>query len=801
MLSRLNTTNPWLAFVLTSVVLVGCQPGQTTVDPGEPAADQLTGKEILSEVFRQYQAAETYTDRALLYLNYRIDGRLVQEPQPWSVSWSRKDGLSTRLFNSQVQFDGQLMSCFVFDIESANLDDQQWVMRTADSAEIDRLLADPIGQHFMCGYSELPLDETEKSLAACLVPPALRLCGGSQSNSWLTSDSSIERLADQMLDGIPCYVVQIASPQGNYELYVNQQTGLIEQLNLPFHFLDQRVLSADEIEEIQLFARFHDAQLNAAAEPGAFEVKRREQAKVVSQFVTIPERFPSPWIGKKLPPLELQKTDGTNWSHSDLSGQTIALCWFANDTDTLKQFVQLAGETPKPGQSFFAIYSDGELNTPGDPSSGLSPELQSRLPDSPPGPQWLYDPQLSTTVQLKLSTVPAVMIIGPAGQLQYVQGMSEPDWPTQLQAAMRRIEQGEDVAAEMRREYENYRQQYDDQLAANDPGELFAGPGDEAAATEVAPPRVRFQKQWESGTLTSGGNLDSQQEQLYVLDGFQTIVVLDSNGQTATANMPLKLPESHGVNRLRSMTTRDGQQWFAGFSMLGRTVFLFDPTWQTVYQYPPTGTPHDGISDVQLVDTGSGQPELQVAFVGQQGIHQVDTTTGEAMVLSRQPTRSLTAGPQNLYVSGDELRRLKDGSTVDQAYQYRVVTGDSRIRVALGKNQGNRWNLVAFGPTGQRLWERPVGPQDFATDLENVSLSPGQNWLAIADAKGQVELIDFSGQQLGEHRFDQPIHGINWLNDPAGNHLAVSFADHVELWQIEPAPIHSVSGEWSAPNK
>ncbi len=283
-----KTLHHGIVLALICAAVSGCQNTPTTVDESIPEEVQLTGPEIFAEIIRQYETADSYSDQAMLYLNYRIDGRLIQEPQPWSISWSRNGGLSARLFNTQVQFDGQRMSCFVFDIDSANLDGQQWVSSTSDTAEIDRLLNDPIGQHFMCGYSELPLDETEKSLSTLFVPPTLRLCGGSQSSGWLNQSSTVERLADQTIDGLPCYVLQLSAASGNYELYVNQQSGLIEQLNLPIPFLDPRVRTADEIKDIKLFARFHDAQLNATVDPEIFRVARRDQAKVVGQFISIP---------------------------------------------------------------------------------------------------------------------------------------------------------------------------------------------------------------------------------------------------------------------------------------------------------------------------------------------------------------------------------------------------------------------------------------------------------------------------------------------------------------------------------
>ncbi len=794
-----NKSAGLLAVSLAFSLLLGCQSSQPTAEPGPRENDGVSGAEILAEVIQQYQTAESYADNAMLYLNYRIDGRLIQEPQPWSVRWSQDGGFSTRFFNSQVQFDGLRMSCFVFDIDSGNLDDQQWVTRTTRPADLDRLFLDPIGQHFLCGFSELPLDESDKSLANSLVSPILRLCSGSQTNEWLTANTPIQRSADQVIDGVTCYVVQLTTDNGVYELFVNQQSGLIEQLIFPVNYLDQQVRSADAIVDVKLFARFHDAQLNPQIEADAFQVQRREHAKVVRQFITIPEPFPSEWIGRRLPELKFQEPDGTPFSTSGMSGKTTALFWFANDLASLKQFAQLSSSTGNPKQSFYAVYSDAELATPGAGSSEPASAVREAVAESSPAIRLLYDPQMSASIQLKLATVPAVLVVGPDLKLQFVQGIKEADWPQRLTAAMQRIENGEDVAHEMQVEYEKYRRQYDDQLAANDHSDVF---GDVAGVDGLSKKKraaVSFQRTWESADFVSAGNLISRQGKLYVLDGFQTITTLDHAGQRVATPIPLKLPESQGINRLRGITTSDGKNWFAGFSMLGRSAFVFDENWELVYQYPAATVEHDGISDVQLVSHDSDTPELWVAFVDDNGIHQVDMISGNTVVATQQATKSLNGEQTNLYVSGDQVRRLRDASAVDQNLKYKMLSGDPRISIAMGTDSQNRWNVVGISPETEVLWQRRAGEQYFESHLESLAISANQNWLAIADAEGRVELMDFEGNLIGHHRFEQPIQGIAWLNDPAGTGLAVSFADHVELWQIDPSPFRTVSGDITKP--
>ncbi|MDG1510685.1 MAG: hypothetical protein P8R31_03250, partial [Mariniblastus sp.] len=94
--------------VLASVVLmacIGCDPAEVpkSVDlPSEPEStvglaeetsdlrdSELMSAEILASVIERYDQAKSYQDKAVLYLNYQLEGRQTQEPQRWSTVWER----------------------------------------------------------------------------------------------------------------------------------------------------------------------------------------------------------------------------------------------------------------------------------------------------------------------------------------------------------------------------------------------------------------------------------------------------------------------------------------------------------------------------------------------------------------------------------------------------------------------------------------------------------------------------------------------------------------------------------------
>ena len=91
-----------LAAIFLIVFLAGCKDTSTNnvqkqaANSGDtksaPLQDRRTAREIVSGVLNRYAFAKTYRDQAVLYLNYRIEGRAIQEPQPWSVRLSPGHG-------------------------------------------------------------------------------------------------------------------------------------------------------------------------------------------------------------------------------------------------------------------------------------------------------------------------------------------------------------------------------------------------------------------------------------------------------------------------------------------------------------------------------------------------------------------------------------------------------------------------------------------------------------------------------------------------------------------------------------
>ena len=107
------------------VAFAGCSevkgPTKTTQkgQPTENAYPDWQAEQVLTYMQNAYANAESYSDNAVLYLLYRMQGRPIDEPQPWAFRCNRaKNQLAAQLFDTKITFDGRDLGCRVYDIES-----------------------------------------------------------------------------------------------------------------------------------------------------------------------------------------------------------------------------------------------------------------------------------------------------------------------------------------------------------------------------------------------------------------------------------------------------------------------------------------------------------------------------------------------------------------------------------------------------------------------------------------------------------------------------------------------------------
>ena len=317
------------------MAFAGCSevkgPTKTTQkgQPTENAYPDWQAEQVLTYMQNAYANAESYSDNAVLYLLYRMQGRPIDEPQPWAFRCNRaKNQLAAQLFDTKITFDGRDLGCRVYDIESENLDNQ-FLLLSSVTKPITRLFADKIGRHFAGGYSDLPLRSDPTSLVKYAAPPTIQLMTGEASFPWLAQPEMGIRLDDELIEGIVCFHIQTKIGEEVCDFWIEQKTGLLHQMLLPNSLLEAKVTHSSQIEDLKFVARFHNCEFNSQLDPRTFAVNPPADASLVKEFVKLPEAFPSELIGRIAPEFVLNKPTGDVVNRKTFEKKTTALLWIA----------------------------------------------------------------------------------------------------------------------------------------------------------------------------------------------------------------------------------------------------------------------------------------------------------------------------------------------------------------------------------------------------------------------------------------------------------------------------------------
>lgn len=814
----------FLALLACIVVVFGTGCKKESADPAGSPLDQassngedhpiqpaITAETILENLIETYASASSYQDRGVLYLDYRMDGRNIQEPQPWSAAWDRNGRLAAQLFNAQIRCDANLLSCYVFDIETANLDNQHLLIPYDSQLPLGQLYRDPIARHFIGGYSELPLDESDQLSLPKLIPPTISLLTRQTDCSWIQTPSQAERLADESVDGVPCYVVRCLSENTTADIWVDKKTFLLVQMSLPLKLLAGEVITSPEITDVVLLARFHDATINASVTDDLFAIPQRSDATPVRKYVELPPAFPSELIGQSAPQFQLTTPEGKIRTKLYFDGKVTAFLWLAGRSSftAIGQLDALANQLEADKFYVASIYSDSELKSPGTPSLEVVDELANSIKAS--SLDSYYDRELQASTSLGVKAIPSVIVIDGDSNIQFARALSDKNWAKDVKAAMQRVAAGDDVAKEMQAEYQRFLGSYHQQLLTVSAADLIAKPGPSLetdgppSALQRASVRVRPEQTWVNREFKKPGNIvtinnELGEARLFVLDGFRTVIELGPTGQTL-ARHELSLPDGEAVNLIRAYWQGQNRV-FAVFSALGKQVYLFDQAWRPVTRYPESDVKHAGIRDCQFSDLDSnGAPELLVGFDDDHGVHLVNPASSQGVQISASMAMSLANfGDDPVISSQGKIGRLKLGlddlEQTELAFRRVVAIGDSQL-CGLGVSDNGNWNAVGFDDSLNRIWTLAVGSQFFESQIEPIAVteSSGESIWAIADVDDVIHLVSGSGKWLGDFHSESRLGGLGLTSVSGQTSLIVSNATGVECWNLnlQSSPMRPVS--------
>lgn len=772
------------------------------------------GAAIIRDLVSRYDSATSYSDQAVLYLTYLLHGQRIQEPQPWATIYQEtpRDGqrLAAQLFNAEVRTQRNLLSCYVYDIGSANLDNQQLLIPYQKQLPISQLYRDPIAKHFVGGYSELPLDETDLISMPKLIPAPISLLTSQTRNGWLQNPSRVQRLADETVDDKKCYVVRCESQGVTADVWIDQQSQLLVQMSLPLTLLAREITSSPEqVTDVVLLAKFHDAQLNSAVNEDAFRIASHSDATPVRKFVQLPESLPSELIGETVKDFTLIDLKGEKRERLYFDGKVTAFMWLAGKTSypAMVKFNELASGFSKDKFQLAALYSNGQL-APSNSQPTPEPTLARIIKQN--NCTAFYDPQLQTSVALGVKAIPSIVVMDGDSRIQFARTLDK-NWQRDVKAAIERVAEGEDVASEMKNEYVRYLDSYHQQLATVSAADLIGrirpGVAQVSTTKNVSGIRIQPEKIWVNNKFKKAGNLiplsnpeptGTPQAVYAVFDGWRTVVELDGNGKTIR-RAELKLPVNEAANLIRTGQTADGEKFFAVYATLGERVYLFNNNWQPMAMYPTSEDEHEGVRDCQLTDLDNdGVSELVVAFDKESGVHLVDPKTGRGQQVSKVHAHSLVSLGNEVVVAGEgKIGALKAGLTnVDETELEfrRVASAGSEQLCGLGVTTTGTWNAVGFDAELRRVWTLSVGSQFFETQLEPIAVtqfgkpnskeSNAQTLWAIADTDNVVHLVSGSGKWLGDFQSQSQLHGLTLDSRDGNTFLTLSNETGVECWNL-----------------
>ncbi len=784
-----------IAIVIVSLLAItGCQQEPNRQIAAESTASQLTADQLLRTTIEKYSVANSYQDNAVLYLNYRLNGRAIQEPHPWSVAWNRAGLFSADWFNAKIRCDGRQFSVYVFDIETGNLDNQQVLVPANEQVPLEKLLTDKIAGHFVCGVSELPLHESELEHGEPLIHPILGFLNRRFAQAWLNAPDQVSRLPDEDLAGRRKNVLEIVKNTRMYRLWMDSETGIIDQIELPLQYLDSKVLSSQEIGELSFVVRFHDATLNAEVPPQRVEVKEMETARPVQQFVTLPQAMASERIGDPVGELELFAPNGDRLEKDWLAEKTIGLLWVAEEgaKEQILEFAKLKREIGDAKLEFAVVYGDEFLQHPGTETDQLADGYRDMFQTS--GLTLLHDRQMQASAKLKLKFIPAVVVLDENGKMQFAKAIDTENWVDQLSAAINRVAAGEQVADEMRTEYGKFLDAYQAQLLAASSNAKSPNQAD------LEPFHQHAELIWKIDSLQNAGNIHvaENSDQICVLDGWQSIVVMDLQGNIVNTHR-LDLPTETAVNRIRSFRDAAGKLTFVVFALLGKRAFVFDDHWQMISPFPEQEkeTDHGGISECQLGDFDSnGELDLWISIIDDEGLKQVELSSGREKQISSRPCKSFYRSASHLFSVHEGTLSVDDQPPAQQlsGWKFVRVTQDpfDRVRcLAIAMDQSFRWQVLSLSADGTIAWSGLIGSQFFDNEIDSVCTSLNGSLAEISIASIDKALIQFTdnGRSSRQFQLDRKITGLASLIWDGASFVVMSDENGVFLWKMRKSSI------------
>lgn len=794
---------------IMSLVVVGCQPAGPSswqTAGGVPDADAL-----LEKVTEAYQQTPAYSDDGVLVLSYTLGGAPQEERHPFSVAFDSRDLHDIRLFHARLNTQDNRQSIAIFDPETNNVDQQILVREGVEFGEALELPDDPILQHFSSGFADLPL-ANRKEFRAWLRPLPFVLATGAREQPWFKGRRQL--LDPSFIDGHACERIRIETPQGYVVVWIDAEDYLVRRLELPSSMLNDGMLKQAEVGPCRLVAEFQGANWDAPQDQGRLTWTPGRETHSVRRFVSLPAPFPSELIGKPALPFELQSMTGERLQSQHLKGSITAWLWTSSDPLCREPLLQFDGVAQTYASDPKAKFYNVSTDLPATLSSPALTQLLSR-----------WQIQSATTVRdwkqvgrsnFDIELLPTLVILDEAGVVQYFKVVDDGQVAGPLNAVMGRLARGENIAREMRTEYENYLKLYRQQLAdaSWDQADAALLTRPASFASRQLPTRFRMSEAWRCEELVAPGNVSAGsdgagtlpanvQPTLGVLDGYQTLCVLDRAGKVLQ-RISLGSEADDSYTQLKGVPKGESFEWGVS-SILGKRVKYIDGAGHvsTVLES------EDGqVRDfVMAPSQDDGEIQVFVGFWEGQGVHRYTSKGRPIAQLDRYPSiASLAVTPPTAGGGSKLLGTSREGGLFRAEFDLQAAASTGLGGINIGHVYTAKTHrreeailcVLGVGPQGDVIargldeqwnlrWELALTEDVFDHQVQFVqSGSLGEETLwAIARPNGTIHLITGDGAWQDKFIVGNEIRGLAISKGATGTQLVVTTPEGVQSWWIE----------------
>ena len=793
-------------------------------------------KKILQDVIAAYRNANSYSDRGVLTLRGQINGSPLIEEYPWQTAWSKNGNMAADIFDAKIRSDGKLLSCFVSEISTENLNNQQLFLR--GSQLLQQLYNDKIATYYLNGGERIPINETIVPNSTLLVPPAVSLLTGQTESPWLRTAVEPKRFADETFRGKPCYVIGCPSRVGELVAWIDKSTSVIRQIKLPNSLIAPMLATDPNVKGLSLTAEFSTASFDAASV--AFEkVAPKAGVWPVREFVAPTDPLPTNLLGETAPEFTLLDQKRAKLTDRQLEGTPIALLFLDGgdaDAELVSKFESIRKTLASNSFRFAVVVSGDAIKTSAIGSWALSSDLQpaanrTKIP-------FLADVDLggAEIKKFELESLPAVVVLDSKLNVQYADLLAKPSgfngklainerWDQRLVGAVTATQKGVNVADDMRAKYRGYLDQYFKDRDQRLVGSYFPGflmPQQKKVA--AVPVKVRQQQSaqrsklklrpklvWESTQLRSPGNIallpdsNGSSKGLLVMDGWQTVALFSVEGKPVSRKR-LELPEGAAVTAVRPMLAGNGDQRFAMFTVGGKQVYVFDESMEPVGSFPAAGEDRYSVLACEVIPGSRGKnDQLLVCFGGSHGGQIYDPFTKKNRSAGPTAVRSLALSGRSVIAANNRtgaLLSMDDGHVIDGNREYTHVENGAdgqTVFAAAAMNASQEWSLVGLDSSLKERWTFPISSAMFGNGIEpisGVSSQRGSGTWAVADSTNRIYILSDTGMWLGDMPADGKVRGLKLMTVAGRTRLIVSTDREIECWDLNFAPerIGSVSG-------